>query len=525
MLSWLECILSFCLTATANRFSTMITMNNNEAVQQSGRGGRHFRKRWVLWAFLAGWIGVGAWHVVKPMPPGTDVRTPAVAMPAGAVQFLHDLTYSTPHGQPVHEQQIFDELFRIVDEARSFIVADFFLVNDLMSAADAVHRPLSREFADRLIARKTANPNISVLLVTDSINDIYGGTPSQLLDELRRAGIDVVATNLEQLRDSNPGYSALWRMLWQWWGNSPSGSMPNPFTSDGDGISLRSWLDLLNFKANHRKLVVADRSDGSLTALVTSANPHDASSAHSNVAVRFSGALAQQLLASELAVARFSGWKGHVYAPGIPQATDDETTPIALSYVTEEAIREHLLTAIDGTRNGDSISMAMFYLSDRDVVDALLEAATRGVAVRLILDPNKDAFGRLKDGVPNRPVANELVTRSDGRIQVRWYRTHGEQFHTKLTMIQEGGQLIASLGSANLTRRNIGNYNLEANIAIEAPLDAPLAIEMLSYFDRLWSNDGPPGTEYTAPFGAYRDEDRGRYWRYRLMEATGLSTF
>ena len=48
---------------------------------------------------------------------------------------------------------------------------------------------------------------------------------------------------------------------------------------------------------------------------------------------------------------------------------------------------------------------------------------------------------------------------------------------------------------------------------------------MRSYFDRMWNNDGPSGTEYTAAFGAYRDEDSGRYWRYRVMEATGLSTW
>jgi phosphatidylserine/phosphatidylglycerophosphate/cardiolipin synthase-like enzyme len=155
----------------------------------------------------------------------------------------------------------------------------------------------------------------------------------------------------------------------------------------------------------------------------------------------------------------------------------------------------------------------------------LLEAADRGARVRLILDPNRDAFGRQKDGVPNRPVANELVTKSGERIQVRWYRTHGEQFHTKIAMVRRGDRFVASLGSANLTRRNIGNYNLEANIAVETDAGSALAIEMQGYFDRMWNNDGPPGTQYTAAFGAYKDEDRGRYWRYRLMEATGLSTW
>jgi phosphatidylserine/phosphatidylglycerophosphate/cardiolipin synthase-like enzyme len=498
-------------------------MDHTNLPEAAATRGRRFRKRWLAWAFIALWVGVGAWQVMKPMPPGTNVGTSPVR--TDDVRFVYDLTYSTPHGEPVHEQQIFDEAFRIVDEARSFIVADFFLFNDLMGAANAVHRPLSRELADRLKARKAANPKLTILLVTDPINDIYGGAPSLLLEELRQADIDVVTTNLEALRDSNPGYSALWRMLGQWWGNSPEGSMPNPFDNDGSKISLRTWLALLNFKANHRKLVIADRTDGSLTALVTSANPHDGSSSHSNVAVRFSGALAHQLLTSELGVARFSGWKGHVYASAAPDETAADADAMRLSYLTEEAIREHLLSAIEGTRNGDSIRLAMFYLSDRKIIDALLDASQRGVAVRLILDPNKDAFGRQKDGVPNRPVANELVTKSGERIEVRWYRTNGEQFHTKLALVSQSDRFVASLGSANLTRRNLGNYNLEANVAIESPLTAPLAIEMRAYFDRLWNNDGPSGTEFTAPFGAYRDEDWTRYWRYRVMEATGLSTF
>lgn len=489
---------------------------------------RRFRKRWIAWALLALWAGVGVWNTTKPMPPGTDVSTDPVRVPASEVQFLYDLTRADPQkpDEQIYEQRIFDEVFRIVDESRSFVVADFFLLNELMGAAGAAHRPLSRELADHLLARKQAVPDLQVLLLTDPINDVYGGAPSPLLAELRKAGIDVVVTDLEHLRDSNALYSSVWRMLLQWWGNSASGGgMSNPFTSDGAKITLRTWFALLNFKANHRKLIVADREDGTLTALVTSANPHDASSGHSNVALRFSGALAEDIVGSEMAIARFSGWRGHIYAAGAESTAPSDPQSVALSFITEAAIQRHLLEAISAARNGDSVSIATFYLSDRNVLNALLDAAKRGVNVRVILDPNRDAFGRQKDGVPNRPVANELVTQSSERIQVRWYRTHGEQFHTKIAMVRRGDRFIASLGSANLTRRNVGNYNLEANIALETGAESPLAIEMLSYFDRLWSNDGPPGTEYTAAFGAYRDEDTGRYWRYRIMEATGLSTW
>jgi len=487
---------------------------------------RRFRKRWILWAVLALWAGVGAWNTTKPMPAGTNVSTAPTVVPAADVQFLYDLTYAPPQGELLYEQRIFDEVFRIIDEAQSFIVADFFLLNEHMGAAGAAHRPLSRELVNHLIARKQAVPNLSVLLLTDPINDVYGGAPSPEWAELRKAGIDVVVTDLDPLRDSNPLYSSIWRTLLGWWGNAPSGgSMSNPFTSDGSKITLRSWLALLNFKANHRKLIAADREDGTLAALVTSANPHDASSAHSNVALRFTGGLARDIVGSEMAVARFSGWRGQIYVAGAEGEPGTDQQGVALSFITEEAIRRHLLNAVGATRNGDSISIATFYLSDRKVLDALLDAADRNVSVRLILDPNRDAFGRQKDGVPNRPVANELVTQSGEKIQVRWYRTHGEQFHTKIALIRHQHRFIASLGSANLTRRNIGNYNLEANMALETADDSALAIEMQGYFDRLWNNDGPPGTEYTAVFGAYRDEDNGKYWRYRLMEATGLSTW
>lgn len=489
---------------------------------------RRFRKRWIAWAVLGLWAGVGVWNVTKPMPAGTNVSTAPVSVPAADVQFLYDLTRAHPQNRDelVYEQRIFDEVFSIVDQARSFIVADFFLLNGQMGAAGAAHRPLSRQLADHLIARKQAVPNLSVLLLTDPINDVYGGAPSPLLAELRKAGIEVVVTDLEGLRDSNPLYSSVWRMLLQWWGNSASGGgMVNPFASERSGITLRSWLALLNFKANHRKLIVADREDGTLTALVTSANPHDASSAHSNIALRFSGALAGDIVGSEMAIARFSGWRGNVYVAAAESVAAPDTQGITLSFITEGAIRRHLLEAVGSTRSGDSVSIATFYLADRKVVAALLDAADRGVRVRLILDANRDAFGRQKDGVPNRPVANELVSGSGERIEVRWYRTHGEQFHTKLALIKRGDRLIASLGSANLTRRNVGNYNLEANIALEAAADSALGVEMQGYFDRLWNNDGPPGTEYTAVFGAYRDEDSGRYWRYRLMEGSGLSTW
>jgi phosphatidylserine/phosphatidylglycerophosphate/cardiolipin synthase-like enzyme len=485
-------------------------------------------KRIVIASIGTVWLATALWHTSKPMPVGTNVQSPLVTMSSEQVQFLYDLTTHNSAGEPVIQQQIFDAVFAAIDEAQRFVVLDFFLLNSDMGTSSSLQRPLSRELADRLLARKRAQSSLQVLLLTDPINDVYGGRPSALLAELEAAGVDVVRTDLRALRDSNALYSAAWRMVPQWLGNSATGGwLPDPFKKDSN-ITLRSWLSLANFKANHRKVLIADTADGDWVGIVASANPHDASSMHSNVALRFNGALAETALASELDIARMSGWHGELgIAPRIASVESEHSNNATLNaqYLTEQAIRDYLVFNINATDAGDAIDIAMFYLSDRKVVNGLLDAAQRQVRVRLILDPNKDAFGIEKDGVPNRPVAYELVTASNNAIEVRWYRTQGEQFHTKLALIRRSDMLIANLGSANFTRRNIGNFNLEANVQLEMSQSSALAQQFTGYFDRLWTGDPQQGLEFTVPFDMYRDDSKLRYWRYRLMEATGLSTF
>jgi len=193
--------------------------------------------------------------------------------------------------------------------------------------------------------------------------------------------------------------------------------------------------------------------------------------------------------------------------------------------LTEHEIGAAIERNLAGTRVGDGVDIAMFYLSDRDIIEALIAAAKRGVSVRVILDPNKDAFGRTKDGIPNRSVATELAGATDGAIKVRWFRTHGEQFHTKLVVVRTQNEYWFTLGSANLTRRNLDAYNLEANVGVSVPPTSELATSIGAWFDMIWTNHGPPDLEYTAEFGTYADPSQGTYWLYRLMEATGLSTF
>ena len=493
-------------------------------------------RRLIGLALLVLWGGTAVWETQKPLPAGTHTQGPWQVSSPADVSFIADITAADAYGRAVMSQNIFDQVLAIVHGAQRFLVVDYFLFNADRGkeGGPAPTRALSSELRDALIGQKKQNPELRILFITDPINDVYGGDPSKDLQQMRDAGIEVVVTDLDTLRDSNYVYSSFWRLALSWWSGDGSGKgwLPNPLDEGSQDVTFGAWARLANFKANHRKVIIGDDGGPGLVGIVASANPHDASSSHSNVAVRIAGPALAPLLASEMDVARFSGWRGVIavepsrIAPLANDSTQLEAGQIVRTRVlTEGAIRDALVERIESAVRGESIDIAMFYISERRVIDALVDAAERGVSVRLILDPNKDAFGHEKNGIPNRPVASELVAASNGAIHVRWYRTHGEQFHTKLVMVYGKERIWFSLGSANLTRRNIGDYNLEANVAVEAARESALGIQLLEYFDTLWANRAGAGIEYTADFGVYADPTQANYWLYRIMESTGLSTF
>jgi phosphatidylserine/phosphatidylglycerophosphate/cardiolipin synthase-like enzyme len=491
---------------------------------------------------LGVWIALACWEANKPLPQGVRTTSPWHSVPVQDVTFIADITSADAYGRSVSSQAIFDETLKVVHNAREFLVLDYFMFNNRRGDLDATSpllRPLSETLRDTLIERRQQLPGLKVLLITDPINELYGAMPSSDLRLLRAAGVDVVVTHLDVLRDSNHLYSSGWRLAIHWWNPNPrgEGSFPNPFDDSTTALTFGAWTQALNFKANQRKVVIGDDGHGGLVGILGSANPHDASGADSNVAARVTGPVLTSLLQSEFAIARFSGWRGNI---GLPTAVDGANTSdvranpdtdldsgkvARVQSLTEGALHVALLERITGARRGDSIDIAMFYMADRSVIDSLLAASRRGVNVRLILDPNKDAYGHTTSGIPNQPAGSELVSDSDGAIHVRWYRTHGERFHTKLVVIYGPERLWMTLGSANLTRRDLNDYNLEANLAIEVSRGSALGAQTLDYFDTLWGNRAALGIEYTADFAAYADPTQGHYWLYRFMEMTGMSDF
>lgn len=499
---------------------------------------RLWRRRWqVVGGAGVIWLVLFLFHITKPLPEGTSFLGPLRG--ASEIEFLHDLSYRVD-GQPSVEQEIFDRVLGMIDAAEEFVVIDMFLF-DGEHGGEREYRALSSELADRLLARKAANPALRTIFITDEINNFYGAYTGAEIRRLQLGGVQVVTTRLSRLRDSNAAYSAGWRMLGSWLGTGGPGWLPHPLSSTGQKVTARSYFKLLNFKANHRKLIVTERE-----CLVSSANPHDASSFHSNIAFVGSGPICGDILEAERAVARFSGaamedWPTYLGGvsegrrtpepASVPEGSGDPghtlqgeagTVSGTVQLVTEGKILEALLADLGAAQAGDRIDLAMFYLSERRVLRELLDADARGASIRLVLDPNKDAFGREKGGIPNRQVAKELIDKSAGRISVRWYDTHGEQFHTKLVLVGRSDSVTILGGSANLTRRNIGDFNLEADLRFVVPVDAPLAAATTEYFDRIFQNRGGA---FTVPFEAYQDDSWIKTVRYRLEEATGFCSY
>jgi phosphatidylserine/phosphatidylglycerophosphate/cardiolipin synthase-like enzyme len=463
----------------------------------------------------------GFYHTLKPLPPGMGYE--GTAHPLTNARLLTDRTLHFGNEEPRLDHEIFDEALNMISSAHRFILVDMFLFNGTREEGSR-QSPLAQKLTEALIKQREANPDLRIVVISDPINTIYGGTVSPYFEQLRQAGIPVTETRLERLRDSNPAWSAVWRFCCQWMGNSATGGwLPNALGEQP--VTLRSYLALPNFKANHRKILITDSGEG-FHALVTSANPHDGSSRHSNIGLRFGGPAVADLLRSERAVLAMSGGNTEVVddmISGLPQTAAGIDSVDTIQVVTESAIRAAAKDIIGTANAGDKLDLTMFYLSHRGLLEALKDAHERGVEVRVLLDANTDAFGMPKSGIPNRQSAMEL---NGAGMAVRWCHTEGEQCHSKLLVRRDtDGKAQLLLGSANFTRRNLDDLNLETSVRVHSSVHSETVRKAAGFFDEQW-NHGPGETPVMSlPYNAWADESRIRYWQYRVMEATGLSTF
>lgn len=470
----------------------------------------------------------------KPLAAGLSFNGPA--RPAGRAQLLTDLTYQH-EGTAVSEQSIFTAIEGVIERAQDFLVLDLFLFNtDYDRARGPVggYPQLTERVTDALVNKRTQAPELPIILITDPINTFYGSYSLPHLDRLARAGVQVVMTDLDSLPDSNPLYSAFYRAVLARLPELPA-VLPNVLAPGGSRVSPNAYARLFNFKANHRKVVLSERE-----AVVSSANPHDASAPNSNLGFWVTGPVLADILASERAIYTLSGGQGQVFdrfeqtvAERLSESADEALEgggSASVQLVTEGAIRRAACQMVRAVGAGGHVCLGMFYLAERSIIEELKAAAGRGVRVQVVLDLNVDAFGRTKTGLPALPVAREL---QQAGVQVRWYATHGEQFHPKYlaTYPHDAGAFEILAGSGNFTRRNICNYNLESSVRLVVPADAPLAREFAAYWSLIWNNEPVAGRPalFTLPYEEYAERRALRSalqsLAYRFQEATGISTF
>lgn len=333
-----------------------------------------------------------------------------------------------------------------------------------------------------------------------------------------------------------------------------------PIEFDGDPVSLETAYNAFLLKANHRKLLVADVHGEDMEVLVTTANPHNASAFHINCAVTVRGeparfvynVLREDMLQSARLGPLYAHWHyeadktyrkgfGTVQFPALPLADPEEnhkngvsshwangnggvrkarhqTLPHKSSGIMDDGTRvrfvseREILTAIvellQTVEPEDEIRIQMFYLSNRQVLKAILDAASRSQhPVRLLLDANKDSFNMEKDGTPNRQAARYLLRKSEdqpGQIEIRWYATRGEQNHAKTMSITcaDRGRYALTTGSGNWTSRNLAGVNMEANIVVEGSSKINESFNTL--FDLFWTNED--GVEYSLNYEAFADQ-------------------
>ena len=147
-----------------------------------------------------------------------------------------------------------------------------------------------------------------------------------------------------------------------------------------------------------------------------------------------------------------------------------------------------------------SIDIEMYVLTDPEVVAALERAEGRGVAVRVILDPNQAG---------NQQHVERL---KEHGVEVKWFPiTKPAQMHRKLALV-DGKQILA--GSVNWTANGL-ERNAEVMFLVE---DAPTVQQVEHVFAddwyRAWLGYDPAATSERAPTTRAARRRHRALWRH-----------
>mgnify|MGYP000933385547 FL=1 len=514
---------------------------------------------------------------IKTPPEGVDYESPV--RDSKNVDFHYDLTYLDKDGNIKYDRKIWDATYEVVDNAKDYLVIEMFLFNDIYNKDVDKFPEFAKEYTRRLVKKKMENPNLKVYILSDENNDLYGAFEHPLITEMKNAGIDVIDVDIYKLKDTFPWYSPIWRSVIKPFGNPQGkGWITNFYGPMWPKLTLRNLFRALNVKADHRKIFLNEDK-----VVIASANIHDPSYFHENVAISADGEITKDILRDLQLVAKFSGGnidvssesevkkpvniknfqaskikfkedeslksdlqkqveqieknKGNFVDKGTKEfyetgeltknedvlQNDDPNNSYKVQFESEAKIGENLDKDIDSLKAGDEVLMGMYFLADRPVIDKLIKAANRGVKVRIIFDRSRDAFGMSTNGLPNKPVSKKLKKKTKNKIEIKWYFTNNEQFHTKIMLMKKtDGNVIIHTGSANYIKKNIRGYIMDANLRVLTNKDSKLTKDVYNYFDRLWENrDGL----FTINFDDEPTTKASQDFMYKILDAAQLGSF
>lgn len=434
----------------------------------------------------------------RPDCPDINPAPTTINIPAKDITFWYDLVYYK-NRRRIFYRKIFGRIIKNIQQATQRIIIEMFLFNH-HPTNDEVFFPSTKKIADAL--KKAQGEKI---FIVDPINTFYGSAECLPLEWLKKNNVKVCIVKVEKLKDINLVYAGLWRILIQWLGTGEKGYIPHPM-EEGQKVTLRSILKAINVHADHRKVLLFDNN----VTMIGSGNLDDASSYNANIAVEIRNKnVTAAMEKATLAVARMSDVSVKSICSFIPEEGDAQVTTLFGKHIKKAMIKD-----IRSLVKGDQVFLGVLFLSDRKLIRALKKAKKRGVKIHILLDRNTGSFGNKKCGLPNQVVAKELL---ECGMNVRFFCTDNEQYHSKMIFINKGESCIAHIGSSNFTRLGFIGAVLEAGVRIEVASTTKFAKDVKKYIETIMEQ----------PYSCVARPRVKRFQRflYRLGEWTGLATW
>lgn len=311
----------------------------------------------------------------------------------------------------------FDAMFSAIARARSSILLESYIIDDAQIAQDLA----------ALLLRKRAE-GVSVAIIHDAVGSF--GTDAGYFDALREAGVAVCAFNpLSPLRK-------------------------------------RRYQDITH--RDHRKILVVDRDVAFTGGINISAVYSSGSFGRKARAPEQNGWRDTQIELRGPAAAALDDlvrdtWRSQHCEPALPPPTGPvvgkDAGPHAVRIVPsspddgQNRIYTMLLTAIDAASRSVHLTMA-YFAPGQDMVDALADAARRGVDVQLVLPSVSDFSPVLHAG---RSYYQELLDAG-----VRIHELQDAVLHSKTAVIDG---VVSTVGSSNMDWRSFVDNN-EVNAVV-----------------------------------------------------------